>query len=185
VATSDASQRPEGADQPAQTCQTCGKPEIDGSGEHHEPYEATCRESGATCHTFVPPPAVLTEAGGPTLMCAPIAEGDEPHRYVPDGLAASGRPRCAGIPGEPHHYVPAEPIETGGEEGPTCRISANEYGTPVSVHTCRSCGQEFTVCPPVDNEEWGGACLGETCASYDLRRDANLLLFPEEIGESQ
>lgn len=55
------------------------------------------------------------------------------------------------------------------------RIGRNEFGTPISMHTCRSCGEPFTVCPPRDDEEWGGCCLAETCGSYDLTRDADLL----------
>ena len=51
--------------------------------------------------------------------------------------------------------------------------STNEFGTPVSVHTCEDCGSEFTVCPPAD-DNWGG-CQVENCRSYDFNRDADRL----------
>lgn len=54
-------------------------------------------------------------------------------------------------------------------------LDRNEYGTLVSVHLCNRCGNRFTVCPPVVDEEWGGECLAEGCASYDLRRDIDLV----------
>lgn len=57
-------------------------------------------------------------------------------------------------------------IEAGGVVG------LNEYGTPVSIHTCPMCGQEFTVCPPVVEEEFGAYCMAVECASYDSSRDA-------------
>lgn len=52
----------------------------------------------------------------------------------------------------------------------------NEYGIPVSVHKCDSCGLQFTVCPAVDPDgvNWGG-CLSRICISYDLKRDADRL----------
>ena len=50
----------------------------------------------------------------------------------------------------------------------------NEYGTPVSVHRCRDCGSQFSVCPAVnkDGPRWGG-CLATTCISYNPKRDAD------------
>lgn len=53
--------------------------------------------------------------------------------------------------------------------------SVNEYGTPVSIHVCDDCENEFTVCPPSD-DSWGG-CLSEECESYDINRDVDALLF--------
>lgn len=53
-------------------------------------------------------------------------------------------------------------------------VTVNEFGTPVSVHTCEACGRMFTVCPPADPETWGTGCLAEGCPSYDLRRDIDL-----------
>lgn len=46
----------------------------------------------------------------------------------------------------------------------------NEYGTPVSIHKCQACGDEYTVCPPCPTENNGG-CLAPTCESYDPDRD--------------
>ena len=53
------------------------------------------------------------------------------------------------------------------------REDVNEHGTPISVHRCHSCGAEFTVCPPAD-ENWGG-CQSLDCESYELSRDADIL----------
>jgi len=62
--------------------------------------------------------------------------------------------------------------------------SVNEYGTPISIHICETCGQEFTVCPllPDDAKGWEN-CMAETCASYDPKRDADKLFNeqPEKI----
>lgn len=57
----------------------------------------------------------------------------------------------------------------------------NEYGTAVSRFVCDTCGEEFTVCPAVTEEAWGGSCLAEGCGSYDLRRDIDLLWDHVEI----
>ena len=57
--------------------------------------------------------------------------------------------------------------------------SVNEYGTPVSVHWCGSCEQEFTVCPPA-GDNWGG-CLSEECDSYDIHRDIDLVWDREDV----
>ena len=53
-------------------------------------------------------------------------------------------------------------------------VTVNEFGTPVSVHTCDACGELFTVCPPVDIGKWGTGCLAEGCPSYDISRDIDL-----------
>lgn len=53
------------------------------------------------------------------------------------------------------------------------RDDVNEHGTPVSVHRCDWCGDEFTVCPPADGD-WGG-CQSLDCPSYDPDRDADAL----------
>lgn len=53
------------------------------------------------------------------------------------------------------------------------RNDVNEFGSPVSVHLCAACGDEFTVCPPAD-ENFGG-CLAPGCASYDPARDVDKL----------
>lgn len=52
----------------------------------------------------------------------------------------------------------------------------NEHGTPVSLHTCDSCGHEFSVCPAVPEDardQWDG-CMQEDCESYEPTRDADL-----------
>lgn len=54
-------------------------------------------------------------------------------------------------------------------------LGVNEFGTPVSRHLCDSCGRPFSVCPPVEEDSWGGCCLAEGCASYDLTRDIDLV----------
>lgn len=61
-------------------------------------------------------------------------------------------------------------------------IRENEYGTPVSVHTCATCGEEFTVCPPTTIERFGPDCLDPTCASYDPARDAEVFFAPDDPG---
>lgn len=51
-------------------------------------------------------------------------------------------------------------------------MSKNEYGTPVSVHICDTCGVEFTVCPAADDNKKGWEnCLIPECDSYDEKRD--------------
>ena len=61
-------------------------------------------------------------------------------------------------------------------------LSTNEYGTPITVATCASCGHEFSVCPaiPLDDFErrWGYGCLGDHCASYDIARDIDMFFEP-------
>ena len=52
----------------------------------------------------------------------------------------------------------------------------NEYGTPVGVHRCDSCSRWFTVCPDDTSADaqWAG-CLAETCDTYDVTRDVDLM----------
>lgn len=52
----------------------------------------------------------------------------------------------------------------------------NEFGTEVGVHRCDTCGQWFTVCPddPEKDDDWKN-CLAETCDSYDVTRDVDLM----------
>ena len=60
------------------------------------------------------------------------------------------------------------------------REDVNEHGTPISVHKCPDCGEEFTVCPP-GGDDWGG-CMAETCISYDPKRDGEILMgFKKEV----
>ncbi len=58
----------------------------------------------------------------------------------------------------------------------------NKSGTPISVHKCEYCGTRFTICPAHDEDapDWGG-CLGTTCISYDIKRDANRLFGTGKI----
>jgi hypothetical protein len=61
------------------------------------------------------------------------------------------------------------------------RLDVNEYGTPVSIHACWSCGQEFTVCPAREpSAEGWDDCLAPECPSYDQGRDADLLFDSDE-----
>lgn len=54
-------------------------------------------------------------------------------------------------------------------------VSINEYGTMVSHHTCKTCGEPFTLTPatarPIDWQH----CLASECASYDPHRDTDVL----------
>lgn len=57
-------------------------------------------------------------------------------------------------------------------------VGVNEYGTLVSLHTCDTCGDEFSVCPEVPQDradEWDG-CMSVACDSYEPMRDAELYL---------
>ncbi len=66
------------------------------------------------------------------------------------------------------------------------RLLVNEYGTPVSLHTCWTCGSDFTVCPAIAEEnadDWTD-CMARGCASYDRARDADRL-FEEESWRIQ
>jgi len=60
---------------------------------------------------------------------------------------------------------------------PIMRYDVNEFGTRVSVHICRYCGDEFTVCPaiPVERESNFEGCLAVGCPSYDPERDVDKL----------
>ena len=55
-------------------------------------------------------------------------------------------------------------------------LARNEYGTTVTVFVCSSCGFLFTVTGDIDPETFGTGCLAETCDSYDVERDVNLML---------
>jgi hypothetical protein len=56
----------------------------------------------------------------------------------------------------------------------------NSYGVKISSHKCDSCGEVFTVCPPVQigQDGWNG-CMSEGCDSYDPSRDADLLFMSD------
>ncbi len=60
------------------------------------------------------------------------------------------------------------------------REGKNEFGSPISVHKCSDCGEEFTVCPPAA-DNWGG-CLSQECESYDPGRDVDGL-FGDDSGK--
>jgi hypothetical protein len=57
-------------------------------------------------------------------------------------------------------------------------IGRNEYGTPISIHVCSACGDQFTVCPP--SATFGDECLAITCPSYDPARDAEVFFAPDD-----
>lgn len=57
-------------------------------------------------------------------------------------------------------------------------FSVNEFGTPVSVHTCAVCGNPFTICPPDPTET---ECLDKVCPSYDPARDADKFFGPDPV----
>jgi len=68
------------------------------------------------------------------------------------------------------------------------REDVNEYGTPVSVHNCQTCGGEFTLCPliPDDDAHRWPDCLSPECESYDPHRDADLLFMSDkEIANNE
>ena len=54
----------------------------------------------------------------------------------------------------------------------------NEYGTPVTIHKCDTCGDQFSVCPAVSVEQRDqyDNCLAMACDSYDPMRDVTLIL---------
>jgi hypothetical protein len=57
--------------------------------------------------------------------------------------------------------------------------STNQYGTPVSVLRCASCGTVVSVCPLIEDQEaWGDGCLAEGCPSYDMNRDMDIFFEP-------
>lgn len=56
-------------------------------------------------------------------------------------------------------------------------FTKNEYGHTVTRHRCTTCGDEFTMCPPIKPDRlhmWEG-CLAVGCDSYDPRRDVDKL----------
>ena len=57
-------------------------------------------------------------------------------------------------------------------------LAVNQYGTPISVHICQTCGHRFTVCPPAAGERTN--CTGDTCASYDPSLDASIYFLPDD-----
>lgn len=59
---------------------------------------------------------------------------------------------------------------------PAQRLGVNEHGTPVSIHVCTACGDEFTVCPASTDGRFGDECLAPLCPSYDIDRDVDYLL---------
>jgi hypothetical protein len=51
----------------------------------------------------------------------------------------------------------------------------NRLGHKISLHRCDTCGQRFTLIPPVaPNMPGWGNCLSESCESYDMSRDVDL-----------
>jgi hypothetical protein len=56
--------------------------------------------------------------------------------------------------------------------------TVNEYGTPVSVLRCATCGTVVSLCPVTTPEKWGDGCLAEGCASYDPERDVDMFFEP-------
>ena len=58
----------------------------------------------------------------------------------------------------------------------------NEYGTPVTIHKCDTCGDQFSVCPaaPTETRDQWDECLADTCDSYDLIRDAERYVAADE-----
>lgn len=65
---------------------------------------------------------------------------------------------------------------------PNFRPGVNEYSTPVTVFNCTACGHEVSVCPALDTpeklERFGTECLGDTCPSYRIERDAGIFFEP-------
>ncbi len=61
------------------------------------------------------------------------------------------------------------------------RDDVNEYGTPVSVHKCQTCGVEFTLCPaiPDDKADQWPDCLADGCPSYDPERDMDVVFMSD------
>ncbi len=55
-----------------------------------------------------------------------------------------------------------------------------EGGLRVSAHVCETCGEEFTLCPPVEKgvAGWEG-CGSEGCASYDPSRDMDIVFMTD------
>lgn len=66
--------------------------------------------------------------------------------------------------------VGCEELECGG-----CGGWVNLWGTPVSKHVCTTCHRPFTLCP-ASTGAFGDNCLADDCASYDPKRDIDLML---------
>lgn len=60
-------------------------------------------------------------------------------------------------------------------------FTKNEYGTPVSKHTCDVCGYKFTVCPARPAYE-NTPCQMTWCASYSAATDVDKMF---EEGTAQ
>ena len=86
-----------------------------------------------------------------------------------------------------HEWIAVFPEMCNHLECPACHKFVNEYGTLVSVNTCKVCKREFSVCPPAT--DWD-KCLAEDCESYDESRDpiklGKLIVRDDEIkGEDK
>ena len=56
--------------------------------------------------------------------------------------------------------------------------SVNEYGTPISVFKCDTCGDTYTLCPAIPEnkrDQWQN-CMADICPSYDPNRDVLMLV---------
>ena len=58
-------------------------------------------------------------------------------------------------------------------------MTENEYGTPVNLYLCDTCGSSYTVCPAPDSDDNWKSCLSVECASYDPSRDVDWLFVDE------
>jgi len=54
-------------------------------------------------------------------------------------------------------------------------LAENEYGTTITVMVCDKCGFVFTVTGDISEDTFGAGCLDETCESYDVDRDVDLM----------
>lgn len=54
-------------------------------------------------------------------------------------------------------------------------LAVNEHGATVTVFVCSTCGFLFTVTGDIDPDTWGTGCLAESCDSYDVERDVDLM----------
>lgn len=68
------------------------------------------------------------------------------------------------------HVVGCEQFECKG-----CNGWVNHYGAPISKHVCATCQRPFTLCPASDGA-FGDNCVADDCASYDPKRDIDLML---------
>jgi len=59
------------------------------------------------------------------------------------------------------------------------RDDVDEEGTPVTWFNCGDCGEDFSVCPAVKDEDIEayaqGGCQSTECESYDPSRDTEIL----------